>query len=231
MKEIVVGLHIPKTAGSSFKAILEKVYGKRYLWIPNVHTSYYAWVEHVKREDLYNIDFIYGHMPYGIHKFFPEDIKCNYITFLRNPIERLMSMYHLNMKNNNPTVDNFLQWLGSYKIADIENGMTRIINGAMENLIDITNSLVTEKDYLVAQQNLGDMYFVGTTEHFDSDLKFLAEKLNWESIPEQEKLLYYPDRLSKKDLSTLDREKLRGSQLFDFLLWKEALEFSKTRSS
>jgi hypothetical protein len=235
MKEILVGVHIPKTAGSTFKAILEKVYGDRYLWIPNVHCALYAWTEHIANKDLYNIDFIYGHVPYGLHEFFPEDIKCNYMTFLRNPIERLMSIHNFQIINdfnedkNNITTNRFLQWLGTFKIAGIENGMTRILNGKIESLLDIPKSLVTENDYLFAQQNLRNMYFVGTAEHFKNDLKFLAKKLNWECIPEQEKIYYFPDRLKRKSLSKLDRKKLEGSQLFDFLLWKEALKMSISR--
>lgn len=227
MKEIAVGLHIPKTAGSSFKAILEKVYGDRYLEIPNTHSALNAWIEHIKKENLQNIDFVYGHMPYGVHKYFPEGIKCNYITFLRNPIERLMSMFNFNMQLGlnirEATVSEFLQWVYACRISALDNGMTRVIAGNMSVFTDIPLICVTEHVYIEALKNLKNMFFVGTTENFQKNLESLAGKLGWSSIPEQDRIYHYPNRITKEDLSDLDRRKVGGMQTFDLELWREAL--------
>ncbi|MAG24881.1 hypothetical protein CMI47_04805 [Candidatus Pacearchaeota archaeon] len=81
---MVIFLHIQKTAGSSVNKILEK------------QKKYKYWYKY--RSDNSTPDMISGHIPYGIHKEFGVK-KFSYFTFLREPIDRWISMFYFGISN------------------------------------------------------------------------------------------------------------------------------------
>lgn len=89
MREKIIFLHIPKTAGSSLRQIVEQEYpGDDCLSIYTHRTpEFLASIQ----EDVPKAKAIYGHFSYGIHEFL--GIHGRYVTFVRNPINRVLSYY------------------------------------------------------------------------------------------------------------------------------------------
>ena len=224
--EIIINLHMPKTGGSSFKSILEKVYGSGYLYLEGVNTVESLWNK-IKYLDLASISCISGHFPFGIHTHFPDSINCKYITFLRDPIERLMSMWNFNMRTFTNVdssylmdTNNFMIWIQGNGRAFTDNGMVRVLSNMQEAFVDPIVTMVSNDDLEKAKENLSSFYFIGTTETFDLSLERLSKKLNWEKVPYQDKIYSYPDRLPKGNLPHYHLVELVAKQKFDILLWE-----------
>jgi len=236
-KEIIISIHLRKTGGSTFRSILEKVYGERYVHIVHTHNLNGVW-ETIKGLDFNKIDIIHGHFPYGLHRFFPKNIICKYITFVRNPVERLMSEYNyirhyqetIYPYNTKPLIDpndigsttEFLQWAATMDDVGKDNGMTRALAEDRESFFCQPSYYVTERIYRSALDNLSDLYFIGIQENFENDLLALSKKLGWSSIPEQSRINSFPNRLKAVDLLPMDRSKIEGMQLYDMNLLEEA---------
>nr|WP_169732832.1 sulfotransferase family 2 domain-containing protein [Azospirillum halopraeferens] len=95
-------LHIPKTAGISFYKTLQDVHGADNVWIPYKD-------EIGNAREIIQMDWaararfkaIAGHMPFGGHGLFND---CVYATFIRHPIERVLSSYFFNHeREDSPT--------------------------------------------------------------------------------------------------------------------------------
>ncbi len=91
-ESLIVFLHIPKTAGTSFSHLLKRKFK------PESIAQIYAPAEcarpltdHAARIES-SIDCISGHIDYGIHQYLSRD--CEYFSMLRDPVSRVLSHYH-----------------------------------------------------------------------------------------------------------------------------------------
>jgi hypothetical protein len=90
-------IHIPKTAGHSVYSLLENNYAEQARVIPylgvevNIDT-----ILNLSREEIGAAEAIAGHMPFGLHHYIGD---CNYLSFLRDPLEMAISGYYFNMEN------------------------------------------------------------------------------------------------------------------------------------
>lgn len=78
-------LHIPKTAGTTFKNVLKQAF-------PPEQVCYAVNLGELSRMDHTNNKLFMGHYFYGIEKVIGR--KPRYITFLRDPVKRFVSHYY-----------------------------------------------------------------------------------------------------------------------------------------
>lgn len=175
----MIFLHIPKTAGTTFNHILRDVYGAGFLRIPPRR-----WRKTKRIPE--GVRVVTGHMPWGVHKRWR--IAPNYVTFLRDPVERLISLWwhakkHTNHKRHSLarrcTVAEFAR---SRAFAELDNGMVRWLAGGLTTGIAPKKRRVTEQDYEVALVHCSQM-LVGTTDTFRQDVRRFANRLGWRSVP------------------------------------------------
>lgn len=179
----VIFLHIPKTAGSTFRAVLENEYEEEVRFSTKVVDGNLNIDEfkNLSQSDKNKIELLYGHMKYGLHQQFEQPI--NYITFLRDPVKRVISNYYYLLrspfhpyyevvKNNNLSL---YQYVEQDINKSINNGYIQFISNKSE---------VTEKVYNEVITNIKNTFsVVGVTEQFDLSLLLMKKKLNWSKAP------------------------------------------------
>ncbi|MEZ4608152.1 MAG: sulfotransferase family 2 domain-containing protein [Deinococcales bacterium] len=172
-------LHIPKTAGTSLRKLVDHYYPypqgvHLYERINDADPAFY--------EELKKARSFYGHFAYGLHNRI--GIKGSYITFLREPSERVISYYNHQARipgtaHHAKITDglSLVELLNNYQEPQMSNHMVRLISGmGVEKLKD--------EDYFEplnrAIKNIEkDFLFVGLVEELSDSMKVLSEFLGW----------------------------------------------------
>ncbi|GEM_PF-567943 len=159
----IISVHVPKTAGTAFRRVLEQVYGLEALILdyPGKHRKRFDNQWEVRKS---KIKVIHGH--FDIHKydqFFPQ---AKTIAWIRHPIHRLISHYFF--------------WL-SLPLDKIENSSQRLLVENKISLLEFSQlddikNLVTR---FLNSRKVTDFHFVGIQEFFQEDLIDLKRQLGW----------------------------------------------------
>ena len=244
-------MHIPKTAGTTLRSIVDEQYGAR-----NVLTYY----NQNSRQLLDNLDAtlqvgrhdyktLIGHFQYGVHSSLTRLAK--YITFLRDPVARAISSYYENAKRMSPAVvdqDGELMTLEdclSKREEFFANQQLKMIigKGAMEP--------VKPRDLETARDNIyHDFIFTGITEYFDASILLLSRMIGWRPCtygrlnakPNTKRLSdsdflqlqhinYFENRLYEEALSSLLSDMRDGGDVFDHALKELSESTTKTAVS
>jgi hypothetical protein len=178
--EKIIFLHIPKTAGTSLRLIIEQEYQPEdclFLYYPVYDEITIAEIQ----LQLSKAKVLYGHLTFGVHELF--NITGKYITFLRHPIDRVISFYKYSASDlDSPYYAHIQNGLSLVEMLQQEitiqtnNHMTRILaNYWQEDRLD--DSQYVDK----ALENLNNFYYVGLLEKFNESIEQLGNKLNWKT--------------------------------------------------
>lgn len=220
-------LHIPKAGGSTLHSIINRNYAKENIFTISYNSN--AWrlsandFKSISPDKIKNITLLKGHMFFGLHKYLNEkDVK--YFTFLRNPVERIISLYYF-IRNSpkhylyNKIIENNLS-IKEFALSDIswelDNCMTRLISG--EDNVDINNCTIDV--YNKAIQNIDNYFcFVGISEKYDESLILLKNRFGWKHYPFYRKLNVTS---GKKVVANEIRTKIAERNKFDMKLYEWA---------
>lgn len=185
---VVIFIHIAKSGGNTVHDIMTKqkeFQSDTWIRLFSELDNFFGCLDDCTTEEQRKrIEVAYGHMFFGVHKKLPQK-NFTYITFLRNPIERIISCYYfnrevifdMNLRNmfNNMTLYDFVtnkDWDLNYDgfwSGSTANMQTRMLAGTIED------------DLETAKNNLKNYFsVVGITERFDETLKVLHKNLGWE---------------------------------------------------
>ncbi|BCM93101.1 hypothetical protein IAD21_04989 [Abditibacteriota bacterium] len=227
-----VVFHIPKTAGSTLGANFWcNITSKEALHVECLLDDWQT--EGVVREvkaqiasrQTEEIRCVFGHWAYwGIHQLVRPQCTPRYITFLREPVERCISLYgYLKTRPENRwyrslTQDNWSigEWLQERGELELLNGQTRRL------LFDGTTYVGMEHltlDHLeVAKQRLQQYWFVGLTETFRQDSLYLYGKLNFRRFHHSLIVNATPNKpiVSPEERHALSQANQLDRELYDF---------------
>lgn len=176
----LIYIHIPKCAGTTMDYILKANYGAGYYRAPVGKWNKFDKVSSRFRR---NIRCLVGHFPYGLHKHLSRP--CVYATMLRDPIDRLFSLYKfIKSYRKHPFCKiarrkSFVEFVTESSMSDARNGMTRWLSGRPDVGSRQAMEPVTESDFELARMHLWKMPIVGFVETFDESLAMFAHMLGW----------------------------------------------------
>ena len=188
----LIFLHIPKTAGATFRGILKRKYKPEEAFFIENHNVIPS-VKHLLslpqiQKD--NLSLIMGHIDYGLHKHFKQDF--SYLTVFRDPVDRIVS--HYNYVKSQP--DHYLNswviqknvdlktYVSSRKTTELNNGMVRMMTGQggyhKNQQGNIAFGECPEELLEKAFENLEKKFIAfGIQEYFDESILLLSKKLGW----------------------------------------------------
>lgn len=186
---VLLYLHIPKTGGSTLGSILFEQYhddtwrkeergffrsGMYYLPDGFLRGEADGLTEEetriVKRPDL---TAVLGHFAYGIHETIGRP--AHYITVLRDPVQRVLSLYHhLRQYNQLPEGISLKQFVTTPHVHEACNDQTRRLAGTQ------AGKPCDQATLDLAKSNLEyGIDVLGTTERFDATVLLAKRAFNW----------------------------------------------------
>ena len=194
--KLIVFLHVPKTAGTTLNTIFRDIYGTpatckvmmrgmslvapRWPWLPQqlISAGSLRRFQQRLRSDQ-GLRIVHGHFDMSLAKHLPAD--ADYITLLRDPIERAISHYHhfrrRQQDNLHPLAcqHSLSDWVSHCRLIEMDNGQTRRLAGASRLPI----GQVDGQTFALAKANLRKFSLVGLSEQFADFQLLLQARYGW----------------------------------------------------
>lgn len=230
--KVLVFVHIPKAAGSTLHHLLEMQYAPEESFAtcstPRYPHNDLTHFEALGEDELARIRLLNGHMGYGLHRRLPRP--AVYITYLREPVERVLSHYSFERTLPQSPVYPYLQsgdmdlkeYVRYYtEAAEMDNLQTRMIAGNWHKrgFGPCTPAMLDE-----AKHNLRERFAViGLAEAFDASYLLLKRYFGW-------RLTYFSrrnktrERLYRDHISSDELAYICDHNRFDLELYAYACE-------
>lgn len=231
--KIIIFMHIPKTAGTTLRGIIEREYSEIAYGYGGFKEEYNSLSRYMgsRASDL---QCIIGHIPFGIHSYYNRNF--HYITFIREPIDRVISLYYYRLYNKKylPAEDIGLEKFLSNYYTQACNLQTKFLSRdvdiadmvSLENFIKYKNEV--KPDFEKAINNLERYFTVGVTDYFNISISLIGRELGWNKLDYQEKNinLVTPGR---KELSKGLIELIKEKNSLDMKLYSYACNKIKSQ--
>ena len=159
----LISIHVPKTAGTSFRNILEQVYGDGLLGIYGIDDGVDAIWEDRPAPVGPAVRAIHGHFP-ATPTLVAQYPDARLVGWIRDPVARMVSYYHFWRRtppHGNPNHDFFLAH--DFSLVQFA-GLDFMKNEMLQYFSRVP---------------LDRFAFVGVVEHFDADIRRLARTMGW----------------------------------------------------
>ncbi|MEO0437600.1 MAG: hypothetical protein AAF098_11900 [Pseudomonadota bacterium] len=167
---MLVSLHLPKTAGTSFLGLLESHYGEKLLrdygdrplnrspWQRRLRAVRGCARNAVSSSRFSGFECIHGHFMPLKYRFMPGNDETQFVAWLRDPVERLASHYYY--------------WKRSYNPMDAGRLHRRVVEDrwSLERFCLGPELQNTYSKFLWAC-SLESFNFIGITEHYNEDVE------------------------------------------------------------
>jgi hypothetical protein len=252
-QDLLIFNHIPKTAGTSLKKIISEQYGEQncFLCYGAVfgNQSIKDRVDELNKQLLLEdaqentaaarhtkIKVVIGHVGYGLHELIPYR-SVKHITFLRDPIERVISYYFdLNRQGivGTETGDQskYIQNCIETKfLIEADNWQTRYLSGVgWQNIIlegkgkRIEFGQCDSELLMLAKKNLKQHYLFGIQDKFIESIDLISNKFDWKVSNQNIKLNIAKKHQDREKISLEAIECIRKLNYLDVQLYDYAKE-------
>ena len=223
-KQCFIFIHQPKASGTTLNRILDREYPHHTIYsIDGTNpTESIKKFKSFREEDRRRFRLVRGHMFFGLHEYIPGSAR--YITFLRNPVERIVSLYYFIRQNPKHYFHRTLhdqnlylkQFVEQISIPEIDNNQTRRFSGMVAPPGQCTYEMLEQ-----AKENFQKHFLiVGLTERFNESLLLMKNLFGWKSIN------YIKQNSSQRpptsEISPEILTKIKGLNRFDMELYAYA---------
>jgi hypothetical protein len=173
----LIFIHIPKTAGSTLRPIMDRHYPRHSIckldFLPRDLDAFMQ----TPADTRSRIRVLQGHFPYGLHE--QLSVPADYLTLIREPVDRIISMYYWIRGNEQHVLHRMVRSMSLEDFAgsgfDIAtNHQTSLISGLKS---DQPGALAVARDHL---QNRIAAF--GLNERFDESLLLFKKRLGWKHV-------------------------------------------------
>lgn len=181
-----------------------------------------------------NPKFIAGHFLFGIHRYLDQPFV--YITFLRDPVDRLISVYYniresrcsghpLHQLCTNLSFSEFVASSEPSVRIHVDNYQVRELTGLA--MPDHADFWTCGEDLLRAQGNIQRFFgFIEFTENINTVLPALKKKFGWEKGPPEDLLMNVTQGKPSKIHESVREDIRRRNQLdYQLIEWVKAHKF------
>lgn len=223
-KDCYFFLHIPKTAGTSFRAMLNDIF-KPWEILPNttdiagnggLYPMIYKLLRRKRFNELTKIKIMLGHYPYRPKTYFENAPVV--LTFLRDPFKRAVSrLFHMKI-NDSRFKDQSLTEIYEQNPIDFINLQVHYISGYTGHINQLGNDQLE-----IAKQNLKSFAFCGITSRFEESVELLENTFNWK-FKEQSLTKNVNKKYSIDEVPSELIEKIKAVNQLDQKLYEFGLE-------
>ena len=230
--QALVFLHLPKCGGTTLNRIIEWEYNP--LRVFSIDPVLFLWsykkLNRWPAKRLAGMQVFKGHMPFGIHQRLPQS--STYITFLRDPVERVISAYFF---ARNYRLHPLHRWISKLTLEEYvrlspnHNVQCKYLSGR-PFVGDYHAGPCTPEMLEMAKQNLTKYFsLVGLTERFEEGLAILKIMFGWE-IAKYAKFNVTKSRAKKHSLPASTVEQIAERDKYDVALYEYSVPlFERTR--
>jgi len=175
---------------------------------------------------------VFGHFAYyGLHELLPATSRPRYVTFLREPVERVISLYYyLRNSSVNAWHDEIVrmnwslpEWVERTPALWIRNGQVRQLLIGTYPAVETEREL-TREHLIEAQRRLGDFWFLGFTESFAQDAARLYRRLGFAEVELGEAVNVTP---GKEPVPEAVRRRIQVDNALDVALYDHARQLRR----
>jgi cephalosporin hydroxylase len=233
--DLLYFLHLAKSAGTTFYSILKTQFQPEEI-APFTDEEIAAHRLHNPSAilDVNPYRLMRSHFDYNIHTILSK--KPVYVTFLRNPVERVISLYYfvrrqpdhfMHTNAINTSLEDFLEYPGGYYQG--RNFQTRQIAGFTDTRYEGANPLSNPELLNIAKRHLAEFPFFGLAERFEDSLKLLSYTFGWLPVIQYESLNVSPDKDRHQAIPQSTIEKIKEANRLDILLYEYAQRLFEER--
>lgn len=226
---MLVSIHMPRTGGTSFAAILKANFGK--ILEISERQGMLDFLQ-MSPEERCSYPVAAGHMPFGLGNY--VNVPCRYVVFLREPVDHTISAYYYVLRTpSNPQhalaskmtlreyVESDIWWINdnqqTRRLAD--DDWTEVITNGPNWM----NRQSCDAELLRhSKATLDRCHFVGIYERYEESVRLCCDRfgLTYTTIPH---LNSTPGRSAVQDLDPEVRAVIRERRRFDLELYEHAV--------